>query len=336
FANLDRQLPLTDRVPTRPAPEPDEWLDPPSLELGVLAAPRALPVSRLSYSGLEAYRRCGYRFYLDRALRLPGAEGLGLDGPLPPQAELPSDEAPLEGLPALLRGSIVHELLEHLDLRRPVTPSAREVAKLLEREGVEARDEDVADLRDMVERFAGSRLRSRLARARRTRAELPFAFTLVPPRAGGRSVLVNGFVDVYAVEDDRTLIVDYKSDRLGSEDHPAAIAEDHYGTQRVVYALAALREGAVRVEVVHAFLERPDEPASVTWEAADARELERRLLSLAAGVVEGRFEPTDEPHRELCVTCPGQPALCSWPPERTLAQRRLPAADTGPLHAAEQ
>ena len=37
-------------------------------------APRALPVSRLSYSGLEAYRRCGYRFYLQRALGLAPVE----------------------------------------------------------------------------------------------------------------------------------------------------------------------------------------------------------------------------------------------------------------------
>ena len=46
----------------------------PLLELGMLPAPRALPVSRLSYSGLEDYRRCGYRFYLQRALRLAPVE----------------------------------------------------------------------------------------------------------------------------------------------------------------------------------------------------------------------------------------------------------------------
>ena len=37
----------------------------------------ALPVSRLSYSGLAAYHRCGYRFYLEKALRLPPPD----DGP---------------------------------------------------------------------------------------------------------------------------------------------------------------------------------------------------------------------------------------------------------------
>ena len=31
-------------------------------------------------------------------------------------------------------------------------------------------------------------------------------------------------------------------------------------------------------------------------------------------------EPTRTPHRELCQFCPGQPAMCSWEPERTLAE----------------
>jgi hypothetical protein len=38
-------------------------------------------------------------------------------------------------------------------------------------------------------------------------------------------------------------------------------------------------------------------------------------------VIEGQFEPTDRPHRELCQFCPGRPALCSWGPDRTLADR---------------
>ncbi|MDQ3647894.1 MAG: PD-(D/E)XK nuclease family protein, partial [Actinomycetota bacterium] len=302
-------------------PGPERAPGAPPLELGTLGAPRALPVSRLSYSGLEDYRRCGYRFYLERALRLPDALGVAgaaptdLDSQPPGSADAPDPDE----LPALLRGTLVHELLEGLDLRRPVVPSEREVVALAERHGASVSDQQVTDLRGMVERFADSGLRRRLARARRTRAELPFSFTLVPPRAGGRSLLVNGFVDVYAVEDDGTLIVDYKSDRLDPGADPGKVAESHYGTQRLVYSLAALREGAPRVEVVHQFLERADEPASVVWEAADAPELERRLLTLAAGVVEGRFEPTTEPHRELCASCPGQSALCSWPPERTLA-----------------
>jgi hypothetical protein len=40
-------------------------------------------------------------------------------------------------------------------------------------------------------------------------------------------------------------------------------------------------------------------------------------------VAGGRFVPTEQPHAALCATCPGQPALCSWPPEKTLAEQDL-------------
>ena len=79
-----------------------------------------------------------------------------------------------------------------------------------------------------------------------------------------------------------------------------------YSTQRLVYALAVLRSGAERVEVVHCFLERPDAARRrPPTRPADAGALETELLGLARGVVEGRFEPAAEPHVGLCGDCPG-------------------------------
>jgi ATP-dependent helicase/nuclease subunit A len=301
-------LPPAERTPARPEPEPAGGERQPELGHAALPAPRAQPVSRHSYTRLEAYRRCSYRFYLEKALRLPEVD--------PP---FTADPLPETGLSALLRGTLVHQLLERLDFRRPVVPGPQEVAALVESHGAEASPEEIADLRGMVERFAGSELRERIARAGRVRTELGFAFTLTPPGAGGRSVLVNGVVDVHAAEaGEGLLVVDYKSDALEGRD-PEELTAEAYATQRLVYALAALRGGAARAEVVHCFLERPDQPAVATYGAADAGRLEAELLELARGVVEGRFEPAAEPHRELCATCPGRAALCSWPEERTLA-----------------
>ena len=141
--------------PRRREPEPAGGNAQPELGLGTLPAPRALPVSRLSYSGLEAYRRCSYRFYLERALRLPRAESPAAPGDLPDG-----------GLGALLRGSLVHELLERLDFERPAVASEAEVGSWSSRTAPPRRPEEVADLRDMVERFAGSELFARIARAR--------------------------------------------------------------------------------------------------------------------------------------------------------------------------
>ena len=330
---VEELLPAADRAPVRPEPAPDGSDPTPPLLLGSVPAPRALPVSRLSYSGLEAYRRCGYRFYLERALRLPGGRTLVLgDGERPavddtlhlgagPQVGAEAAE-PRAGdeLPALLRGTVVHELLERLDFRRPVAPTERQVQAAIERHGAAALPPDVADVRALVEGFVRSQLCARLGRARRVRTELPFAFTLAPGEAAGRSLLMNGVVDVHAAEQDGVLIVDYKSDRLDGA-APAELCADKYGVQRLVYALAALRSGAERVEVTYAFLERPDAPVLDAYGPADRERLEAELLGLARGVVEARFEPTEEPHAGLCADCPGQPALCSWGPERTLATR---------------
>ena len=308
-ATLPELLGPDDLAPVAPSPAGGPTgFEQPELELGAVPAPRALPVSRLSYSGLEAYRRCSYRFYLERALRLRPVEPPPHAGPV---------TAP--GLSALLRGSLVHALLEDLDFRRPVVPDHATVAALIERHEAAARPEDVDDLRAMIERFAGSSLRKRIGAARRVKAELPFAFTLEPPGAGGRRLVVNGVVDVHADEDDGVLVVDYKSDALGDRD-PEELVARAYATQRLVYALAVLRSGADAVTVAHCFLERPDEPAVIRHGAGEAGDLEARLLEVARGVVESRFVPTDTPHRDLCADCPGRAALCTWEPERTLAE----------------
>ena len=170
--------------------------------------------------------------------------------------------------------------------------------------------------------FATSSLCERLAGARRTRREAPFSFALDP--AGG-GPLVTGFLDAVAVEPDGTvLIVDYKSDRLeGAE--PADVVERSYATQRLVYALAALRDGAPRAEVAYCFLERPGEPVTRAFVAAEEQALAERLAGVAGGVLEGRYPVAETPHRDLCGDCPGRAALCSWGEDMTLREPPVPA-----------
>jgi ATP-dependent exoDNAse (exonuclease V) beta subunit len=237
-----------------------------------------------------------------------------------PLAAASATIAPAVGdLDPRVRGTLVHELLEHVDFARPAAPSEADIAARISAHGERVRPEDVADLRGMVDAFLESSLCERVRLAGRVRKELPFAFPLAP-EGGGESILVNGVLDLYAVEGQRALVVDYKSDRLGGVD-PVAFCDEHYGTQRLVYALAALKSGASEVEVIHAFLESPDDPVVATFASGDAPALEARLVELAGGVIAGRFEPADDPHRELCLTCPGRPALCCWDESRTLAPR---------------
>jgi ATP-dependent helicase/nuclease subunit A len=271
------------------------------------AAP-ALPVGRLSYSALARYRACGYRFYLERVVGLHELDAS------PETAQV--DQPGTDELAPLLRGTVVHELLERIDFADAQAPTTEEVAARLESHGADSGDAPVEDVRRFVTAFLDSALFERLARAGRVRQEVGFAYEVFPPQAGGRSLLVNGFVDVYAEEPEQVLIVDYKTDPLDGTD-PDTLVEAQYSIQRLIYALAALRSGAAAVEVAYCFLERPDAPVARRWTADEAQALEDELLGLAAGVIEGRFEPAAEPHIHLCARCAGRPGLCSWDEEVT-------------------
>ncbi len=177
-------------------------------------------------------------------------------------------------------------------------------------------EDEVEDLLGLVLAFGATELADRVGAARRVRREEPFAFAL--DAADARSPLVNGFIDLVAVEDDGTwLVVDYKTNHVDGVDL-ASLVEADYAGQRGIYALAALRAGAPAVQVAFVFLQRPDEPVVTTHLAADAAALTGELVARASAVLEGRFPVAERPHRELCLTCPGRGGMCSWPLELTL------------------
>jgi hypothetical protein len=267
-------------------------------------APGALPVSRLSYSALAGYSRCGYRFHLERVAGLHATEDV-----VPGADELGGE------ISALARGTVVHELLEHMDMTTGAVPDDDRLGQVIKAHGGRVSAETLADVRRLVQGFASSPMRERLSRAHSVRAEVPFAFNLA---AGERTLLITGYLDVLARDGETTLVLDYKTDALEGRD-PAAMVEERYHGQRTVYALAALRSGAPQVEVAYSFLDRPDEVVSALFTAADAPALEARLVDLAEGLVAGRFEPSATPGADLCAGCPGRAALCSWPPEKTCA-----------------
>ena len=273
-------------------------------------APAPAPPAALSYSSLTRYAQCPYRFHLERGLGLPEQEP-------PEHLRDPADgadtaEAAVPALDLRVRGTLVHELLEGLDLGPGgALPDADAVCAVAGAHEAELSDADVADLQALVAAFAGSALRERLGAARAVHREHAFAFAL------GDGPMLTGFVDVIAYEaDGAALIVDYKSDRVGDADLDELV-EAGYGVQRRIYALAALRAGAPAVEVAHLFLERPAEPAVVRYEQADAETLDAELRVAAAPLVAGAYPVAEVPHRGLCATCPGRAGLCSYPPELT-------------------
>ena len=273
---------------------------------GVALAP-ALPAT-LSYTSLTELERCGYRYYLERVLGMPeeraaaaGAAGTG-------------------GLEARARGVLVHRLMESLEFSSGAPPDADRVGAVAGELGMQSTSQEREELARLLARALNGPLRTRIAAARRLRREHPFAFSL-----GEGPPLVTGVIDLLCDEPDGTLlIVDYKSDRLAPQADLDEVVERDYAVQRLLYALAVLRQGAVVAEVVHWFLERPDEPVVARYTLAELATLEDQLARRLASAWSEPFAVSPLPHRALCLTCPGRGTLCSWSDSETLRERPEP------------
>ncbi|MEA2314784.1 MAG: hypothetical protein QOI03_1476 [Solirubrobacteraceae bacterium] len=259
----------------------------------------------LSYTTLSELERCGYRYYLERVLGL--SEDRSASRAQPAQ----------RGLEATARGTLIHRLLEELDLKRPQPPSAREVGRVARELGMRVSAGEREEISTLIAAAARSQLAQRLARLESARREHPLAFAL-----GDGAPLLVGVIDLIAEEPHGGhLVLDYKSDRVGPDVDLEELVTREYGMQRTLYALAVLRSGAASVEVVHWFLQRPGEWAGATFSQADRPELEQLLAARVARALEGEFRVSDAPHRALCETCPGRASLCSWSEAQTLSEQ---------------
>jgi ATP-dependent exoDNAse (exonuclease V) beta subunit len=267
------------------------------------ASPEPQLPPTLSYTSLSLLERCGYRYYLERVLRMP-------------EDERAAGTERGTGLPARERGTLVHRVLETFDFGSPVPPGPDRIGAVAQELGLRA---DAGELDSLAALLAGaheSPMARRIAASARIRLEHPFAFGIGP-----QAPLVTGVIDALCEETDGTaLIVDYKSDRLEPGAVPEELVERDYAVQRLLYALAMLREGALVVEVAHWFLERPLEPAVARYTLAEREALEDELAQRLRADWRDPFAVSPAPHRALCLTCPGRGGLCSWGDAETMRE----------------
>jgi len=302
-------------APTRPAAEEPGPAEP-AAEPPDPATAAMAHISTFSYSSLTELERCGYRYYLERVLRLPEDRAAARTAAAPPGA----DEAGArpEELDPRARGTLVHRLMELLDFSDPRPPTPEQVGEHARELGIRVKAGEREELAALVAASCGAEPAARVAAASLIGREHPFAFALAPEEP-----LINGVIDLLARErDGTTLVLDYKSNRVPAGTGAGELeelVEREYAVQRLLYALAVLRDGAQAVEVVHWFLE-PNAWVSVRFGAADRLVLEERLARRLAAAREGRFAVSERPHRALCLTCPGRGSLCSWEETETLRE----------------
>ena len=283
--DADAQLSLFDELPTVATPV--------ALELPPLAPVSAPPlhdVHRLSYSALALFERCSYRYFAERVLGLA------------PRSEEPRSGVE-GGLAATEIGDAVHRLLETIPLSDPAPPGRSHLDATVRGWYPLAETTELDRIAHLVAAYCESELAQRLAALPGARPERPFAFE-------HEGVLLHGRLDVLWREGGSALVVDYKSNALDELD-PAAVVAAEYRLQRLVYALACLRDGAESVEVVYQFLERPNEIVTAVFAAGDAEMLESELSDAIARIRTGAFHPT--PSEFACSGCPALDLVCAGP-----------------------
>ncbi|HEV8249479.1 MAG TPA: UvrD-helicase domain-containing protein [Gaiellaceae bacterium] len=281
------QLALFDPAEPFAAPAPAPELPP----LVAVPTPPLHQVRRLSFTALSTFDSCSYRYFAERVAGMRPREGA----------------APGEtGVGATEIGSIVHELLEHIDLRDPVLPEIRDDR---------LDDEEGERVRGLVAAYVDSELSRRIAGLEGVVQEQRFTFE-------HDGVLVRGFLDVFHRDGPRALVVDYKTNAL-DERTPEEIVDEGYRLQRLVYALACFRAGAEEVEVVYQFLEQPDAPVAALYRGEDLPLLEAELSEAIARIRAGEFRPT--PSEFACAGCPALDVVCAGPRLRSAAPPELAA-----------
>jgi ATP-dependent exoDNAse (exonuclease V) beta subunit len=276
--------------------------------------PPIVPSRPLSYTAISAYEECGYRFYMERVLGLTPTSVRSSDriGAESANAGMEGWETSASGREERsARGAAVHALLEWSQANEWAEPSAELAARHGLAAGLHGEAADPDGLLAPVRRWLGSSfLAERIRGATRVRAELPILL-------GVEGSVLRGSIDLLVERDgEPPLVVDYKTDRLGSE-APAERAA-HYGIQRAIYALATAQAlGAAEVEVAYVFLERPAEPAISRLDADQMETWRQRLGDSIARIASGEF-PVATPQRRnwaLCRGCPALGRLCSGPEE---------------------
>lgn len=252
--------PLADELRTRVEPLTPDW-----------ARKR-----RFSVSELLSYRSCPRQYYCRYVLKLAHESSI-------------APAAAGRTMGALI-GSVVHRVLALWDLK--------DLAALPDLAGQAARELKSVSGRDA--RIAAEQAQALLAGAHRQNlladlTDAGSAFTEWPFCMALDGSLVEGIIDrLYVRPDGVRRIVDYKTNRVGTED--AEVLAEHYRFQVMAYALAAGEAGLPIGQASVLFLS----PGKwVRWDLSevDLEALRGELLVVMRSIQSGRFEPAT---RQAC------------------------------------
>jgi len=245
--------------------------------------PTEVGKAELAVTALSEFERCPMLYRWRYELRVP-APGRGRGAAAPD---------------ALTLGTLFHRCMELLDFARPQAAAAlvAQVAEEMELDATADLEALADDLAKMLERFRSHELCASIATSQRVFREMDFLMACGPATLRGQIDLL------YEDAEGRQHIVDYKSDRVGSEG-PQAHAE-RYKLQMLLYAAAAARHFRSPPAEATLYFLRTGQVHTFAATDASLAETQRRAASLAGELIRARRNGQFQ-RREtaLCDICP--------------------------------
>lgn len=169
------------------------------------------------------------------AAAVPQPEDEDIFAQLPPW--MAAEEAAATGAQ---RGTVMHKVMQYLDIRPAM--NAKEIRRQLaqwEEDGLFTPEETKLVYIPAVLQFCASPLGQRMAKAAAIRREYPFSVILagggyLPDVEPGEGMLVQGVIDCLFQEEQGWVLVDYKTDRLDTEE----VFRRRYAVQLALYRQA--------------------------------------------------------------------------------------------------
>lgn len=163
------------------------------------------------------------------------------------------------------KGTALHIVMRHLDLRAPVSEASirEQMGRLIEKELLSAEQAEAVDAAAIAAFFATD-IGRRLCAAREVHREVPFSLGLPASHLYGhdgmeddRRVLVQGVIDCVFADERGYVMIDYKTDEVtgrfaGQKEEAARFLLGRYGTQMRLYRQAI--EQIWRVPVAECYL----------------------------------------------------------------------------------
>ncbi len=149
-----------------------------------------------------------------------------------------------EEISAQRRGTIYHTILEHLDFNISTIKELELFIENMQKRGFIAEEEQNILDTNKIFKFLNSNLVKRIKKSKYIKKEMPFKLALTPYeiyklekfKKTDALIIVNGIIDLFFEEDDKIIIVDYKTDKYAND----KLLKQRYKIQMDIYKKAII------------------------------------------------------------------------------------------------